>query len=305
MNRLKENPVLVAIIAFALVGTAATSFLALQSSARHIAAVDSFNSQINTLRRLQNAKPFPDGPNAQRVEESVAGYEKAVASFKSRLAALEAPLDSSITPQKFQDDLRAAVDDLRRKATEKGVVLPEEFFFGFNAYQTQLPSQEETPFLNREFSVIRRLVESLVDLPIASIDSLERLAKPAAEADSEKTTGDDESTEASEESARAPFDTFQLGITALQDKFIAAFNLIPEAGGFLVVRSMTIENTSPVPPPRAEPTPDPASASPFEADSSESQTLPVVFGRESVKATFLLEILDFPEPQTAAEPGGR
>jgi len=304
MNRLKENPVLVAIIAFALVGTAATTFLALQGTARHTAAVDSFNSQINTLRRLQNGKPYPDGPNAARVEESIAGYEKAVADFKSRLATLEAPLDPSITPQKFQDDLRASVDDLRRKAADKGVGLPEEFFFGFDAYQSQLPPQEETPALNREFSVIRRLVESLVDLPVASIDSLQRFPKSAADADSEENA-DAEPGEDAEASARAPFDSFNLGFTAPQEKFITAFNLVPEAGGFLVVRSLTIENTNPVPPPRAEPTPaTPDPADPFETAAPESQTLPVVFGRESVKATFLFEILDFPDTRTAPEPAG-
>ncbi|MFM8364952.1 MAG: hypothetical protein ACKOAS_07355, partial [Verrucomicrobiota bacterium] len=175
------------------------------------------------------------------------------------------------------------------------VALPEEFFFGFDDYQTQLPTPQEAPFLNREFTVIRALVDKLVALPIPRIDSLVRHSNTDAENDA-----DAESTPAPEEKTTAPFDSFTLGITAQQEKFVAAFNQIPEAGAFLVLRSLTIENTNPVPPPRAEPTPGaPAAPSPFEtAESATQEKLPIVFGREAVKATLRFEMPDFPGEST-------
>ncbi len=301
MNWFKENPVPAAILAFALLGTAATSYLALQASGRNSLAIDEFNTQIATLRRLEGKKPFPNPVNEQKVLAAVEQFGNATTAFIAGLGALEAPLDPSVTPEKFQDDLRNAVDALRAAASKNGVALPEEFFFGFDAFQTQLPTPQEAPFLYREFTVIRALVDKLVALPVQSIDSLVRHPKTAENADADsdsKPTPDQEKTSAA-------FDSFTLGLTAPQEKFIAAFNQIPQAGAFLVLRSLSLENTNPVPPPRAEPTPAaPAALSPFDtADSATREKLPVVFGREAVKASLLLEIPDFPGESTpAADP---
>jgi hypothetical protein len=115
-----------------------------------------------------------------------------------------------------------------------------------------------------------------------------------------KTSENAENEKASEpaagEKTATPFDSFTLGITATQEKFVTAFNQIPESGAFLVVRSLSIENTNPAPPPRAEPTPGTAAAlSPFESPGAAAEDkLPVIFGREAVKATLLFEIPDFP-----------
>jgi hypothetical protein len=92
-----------------------------------------------------------------------------------------------------------------------------------------------------------------------------------------------------------PFDSFTLGITAPQNSFISAFDKIPANPGFLVVRSMTIENTSPTAPLKADTgKPKPATA-PAPTSPGASEKLPMIFGSELVKATVVFEILDFPE----------
>jgi hypothetical protein len=290
MNWFKENPIFAAVLAFALLGTAVTGYLAMEAAGRHAAAIDDLNSKITTLRRLQAKKPFPDPANAAKVASAVKSYEAAIASFKKDLAAKEAPLED-IKPQDFQDALRNAVDALRAAAMKNGVALPEKFFYGFDDFQTQLPTDDQTPELNREFVVIRNLIDQLVALRIQSIDSLVRHAATP------KKTSPDAADDPAE--SGPAFDSFTLAFTASQEKFAAAFDKIPEAGAFVVVRSMTLENTNPVPPPRAEPTP---SAAIFPGDTAESEaTLPVAFGREGVKATLLLEIPDFPDPPAPNE----
>ena len=92
-----------------------------------------------------------------------------------------------------------------------------------------------------------------------------------------------------------PFDSFTLGITAPQNSFISAFDKIPANPGFLVVRSMTIENTNPTAPLKADTgKPKPATA-PAPTSPGASEKLPMIFGSELVKATVVFEILDFPE----------
>ena len=295
MNWLKANPVIAAIAAVALIGTAVTGFLAMQEAARLEQAVIALNTQASALRRLEAKQPFPKPENLKAVQESVNAYKAAIDGFKQKLNAIEVPLDEKITPQIFQDNLRQAVNDLQNEAKKNQVALPEKFFFGFDAYQTQLPTQDEVKKLHREFQAIKGLVGAIVPLGIISIDTLVRhpAAKPTA------LTPDPKAPSAKpDQPAPAPIlvDSFTLGITAPQKSFINAFDKIPDSPGFLVVRSMTIENTSPAPPPKNAPgqpgTPPPGAPN-LKAPASDK--LPMIFGSEAVKATMLFEVPDFPE----------
>ena len=294
MNWFKENPVIAAIAAVALIGTAVTGFLALEEAARLEQAVLDLNTQASTLRRLEAKQPFPKPENLKAVEESVNAYKAAIDAFKQKLNTIEVPLDEKITPQIFQDNLRQAVNDLRNEATKNKVALPEKFFFGFDAYQTQLPTQDEVKKLNRELQVIKGLVAAIVPLGIISIDTLVRhpAATPPAPIPDPKAPPAKPDQVAPEP---IQFDSFTLGITAPQKSFINSFDKISDSPGFLVVRSMSIENTNPAPPlknPPAQPGTPPPGAPNLKAPASEQ--LPMIFGSEAVKATMLFEVPDFP-----------
>lgn len=289
MNWLKENPALAAIATIALLGTAGTGFLALEGLSRQEQAITDYNSQTTAIRRLQTMKPYPDTANLKKVEDGIKAYESEIQRLKEAMSEMDAPL-VEITPQIFQDNLRKAVDDLRKLAAQKKVALPEKFFFGFDDYQAQLPTLEETRQLNREFQVIRNLVESILPLGITSLDRLTRVPGTPA-----KPKGED--PKAAPPKA-VPFDSFTLGITAPQSSFIAAFDKIPDAPGFLIVRSMTIENSNPTPPPKATPPGRPAGqpkGGGAGIKDAEPEKLPVVFGTELVKGSILFEIPDFPD----------
>jgi len=304
MNWFKENPVVLAIAAAALVGTLAAGFFAMDAADTQEQAVAGCTSAITNLRRLQGKQPFPDEANLKKVQTAVEDYKKSIADFVTLLNKIEVPV-TEISPQKFQDDLRVAADNLR-KATANKTALPENFFFGFDAYRTQLPPQGETKELNREFLAIKKLIEDIVPLGITSIDTLVRHAGAVP------VTPDPKAAPPKPNEAVAkplPFDSFTLGITAPQNSFISAFDKIPANPGFLVVRSMTIENTSPTAPLKADTgKPKPGSAqAPVTPESSEK--LPMIFGSELVKAMVVFEILDFPErnveekkPQTPTQP---
>jgi hypothetical protein len=290
MNWFKENPVVLAIAAVALVGTLVAGFFAMEAAIRQEEAVAGYTSAITNLRRLEGKQPFPDDENLKKVQANVEDYKKTITEFVTLLNKIEVPV-AEISPQKFQDDLRVAADNLR-KATANKTALPENFFFGFDAFRTQLPPQSETKELNREFLAIKSLIDAIVPLGITSIDSLVRHAGAAPAAPDPKAA-----PPKSNEPVAKPlaFDSFTLGITAPQNSFISAFDKIPANPGFLVVRSMTIENTSPTAPLKADTgKPKPATA-PALTTPGASEKLPTVFGAESVKATLVFEILDFPE----------
>jgi hypothetical protein len=290
MNWFKENPVVLAIAAVALVGALVAGFFAMEAAVRQEQAVTGYTSAITKLRSLQKKQPYPDEANLKKVQANVEAYKKSITDFVTSLNKMEVPV-AEISPQKFQDDLRVAADNLR-KATANKTALPENFFFGFDAFRTQLPPRGETQELNREFLAIKSLIDAIVPLGITSIDSLVRHAGAAPAAPDPKAAPPKPNEPVAKPLA---FDSFTLGITAPQNSFISAFDKIPANPGFLVVRSMTIENTNPTAPLKADTgKPKPATA-PAPTSPGASEKLPTVFGAESVKATLVFEILDFPE----------
>jgi hypothetical protein len=296
MNWLKQNPIAVVLIVVALIGTGATSYLAVDATTRRDEAQANLDAQLQKLKQFQNQKPFPTEQSLKAIKDSLEEYRSELGKYRTALAAMEKPL-SPINPQEFQDDLRKAVDELRKKAIEKGVTLPDNFFYGFDEYQATPPSQQEVGELNREFSIMRRIADELVDLKIVSIASLKRkeitakapVAAPAQPAKSGATT-----------ESQAPAistKTFIITFTAPQEKLLTAFNMVQEADEFLLIRSLTLDNTSPQPPLRTQ-SGDPSASSGIPvpgASDNNSETIQALLGRESVTASLTIEILDFPD----------
>ena len=299
MNWFKQNPIAVVLILVAVIGTGATSYLAVDAQTRRDEAQANLDAQLQKLKQFQNQKPFPTESNLKAVQSSLQEYREEIAKYRNALAAMEEPLDP-INPQEFQDDLRKAVDELRKKAVENGVTLPENFFYGFDEYQATPPSQQEVGELNREFRIIRRLTDGIVDLKIGSIASLKRQEIKPVTATPAPTPAAKPGATPTPKAPAISSKTFTITFTAPQEKLLTSFNMIQDADEFLLVRSLTIDNTSPQPPLRAQPGDTlPAFGAPQPgASASAPETIQAVLGRESVIASLTIEILDFPEWET-------
>lgn len=299
MNWFKQNPIALVLLLVAVIGTGATSYLAVEATARRDEAQTGLDSQLQKLKQFQNQKPFPTDKNLKDIQESVEEYRSELGKYRTALAAMEAPL-RPINPQEFQDDLRKAVDELRKTAIEKGVTLPDNFFYGFDEYQATPPSQQEVGELNREFSIMRRIADELVDMKIGSIGSLKRqetaTKSPAPTPTPPAKPGAPTAPKAPAISSK----TFIITFTAPQEKVLTAFNMIQDAEEFLLIRSLTLDNTSPQPPPRMA-SGDSATLSgrhtPGALDQN-PETIQAILGRESVTASLTIEILDFPDWET-------
>jgi hypothetical protein len=189
------------------------------------------------------------------------------------------------------------VDELRKKALEKGVTLPDNFFYGFDEYQATPPSQQEVGELNREFRIIRRLTDEIVDLKIGSIASLKRQEIPPPSATPTPAPAAKPGATPAPKAPSISTKTFTITFTSPQEKLLTAFNMIQDADEFLLIRSLTMDNTSPQPPLRSQS----GDSSPTEgiptpsASASAPETIQAVLGRESVIASLTIEILDFPD----------
>ena len=290
MSWFKENPVLSVALLACLLIAGAIAYFASEAAATYQAAHDSLTSQINDFSSLQKKSPYPTEDNLEIITASRDKYAEAFAGLKETILKMEALLEP-ITPQEFQDKLREGVNDLSKTAKEKNIKLPDKFFFGFDEYQSQLPSPEAAPALNRDFKVLQKLLQNLVSLPVESINILEREAVTEAAPTPTPTPLPTAKKTAAAPSAPPILSTrFKLSFTAPQEKTRAAINLIPKSEAFLIIRSLVMENTTPAAPSKKD-------ASPPLAGNKKSANLQVLLGNESVKTDLSLEILDFPEPE--------
>lgn len=298
MNWFKDNPFLAGIVAVSLIGSGVLGYLILESSSAFTASSDAYAGAVAKLHTLQNKVPFPSDANLKALQSGLADYSARIAALRTQLAKMEVPLDEKLTPQQFQDGLRTAVNDIRVKAESNDVKLPANFYFGFDQYQTQVPSEQAAPFLHRQFLVIQSLIVRLVDYKVASIEGVNRTPLPQ---ESPSVSGGSRRQENNEPVlSRFPF---EVSFTAEQAKFRVAFNSLLGSEQFLIVRSVGIQNSSPQAPAKREPetgtTATTAFASATGAPAKPTASMQVILGREALKVTLRLEMLDFTEPVAA------
>ncbi len=288
MNWFKENTILSSILLVCLLIMVAIAYFASEAYTTYSAALESLTSENTNFSSLQKKSPYPTDDNLKIISEGKKKYIDALAALQERILKMETPLEP-ITPQVFQDKLREGVNSLRATAQKNNIKLPEKFFFGFDEYQSQLPAPEAASALNRDFNVLQKLLISLLSLPVEAINSLEREAPPVA------TPTPTPAPKKSVETTPPPKTqilktTFKLSFTASQDKTRAAINMIPKSDAFLIIRSLTMENTKPAAPAKKDPA--------IPSKDKNPTSLQVLLGNESVKTDLSLEIIDFPTTDT-------
>jgi hypothetical protein len=295
MNWFRENPFIAGLTAFTVVAAGALIFLTTQAMTQYGEVADQYTQAVQKLHGLQNRSPFPNAQNLEKTKALEAQYKTELTSLQQQLSKLEAPLNPDVKPQQFQDDLRAAVNQVAQKATEAGVTLPKDFYLGFSQYINSPPDNRAAPVLARQLTVISDLVGTLVDTRVQSIDNLIRRPLP-------------EELPATAQAQRKPgiVDRFLFDVTftADQSKFRVIFNNIQKSNRFLIIRAVNIANTSQEGPPVVQEnaqTPGVAATTGLPGAEEGSKELNVILGRELVKVSLRLEMIDFTVPAPEAK----
>jgi hypothetical protein len=319
MSWLKENSFLAGLAATTILVGGALVFLMMQSMTQYREALDAYSQAVRKLHVLQNRSPFPNAENFEKSRMLVEQYKSELNSLRAQLAKMQAPVSPDVQPQKFQDDLRTAVNQITERAGAAGVELPKSFYLGFSQYANSLPNEHAAPALALQLGIIEKIVTDLIDFKVRSIDSLNRLPLPEESATvpapqkTEEPQQRDRKPEAKPSGfKRLPFD---LAFTAEQGKLRVAFNSLLDSDQFLIVRNLALQNTARVGPPvfrqsgaSASPPRLPANQPAAPAEHSPGGAiiaqggqdaageLNVILGRELVKASMRIEIIDFSTP---------
>jgi hypothetical protein len=330
MDFLKENKFLSGFLGVTLGGAAVLGVLLLMAKGKHTEALDAFNSKASELKTLQNARPYPEEENFKRMEVLQKAHQKTIDDLQRRLAANEFPVEP-LTPERFQDNLRDAVNRVRAKAQSKGAELPDNFYLGYAAYQAGPPTPDAAPQLGRMVRAIEAAITGLIDAGVVKIEELkveklpEEGGKPAPGADSRRS-GERSQDGDSKLVQRYPFEITFAGKELAFRTFING--LITSKEQFYIPISVVVKNEQPEGPPKvltaalaplvpdpvapaAPPAVDPGTGAPTGPDivasspnvgSAAAQALKFVVGEENLQVTMRIEVVDFAElPSTAAK----
>lgn len=321
-----RNPFLIGYLSVTAVGVAALGFLA-YSSYSHYSEVDaSYQDAVQKLQSLQNRTPFPNIENNEKYAASTAEYRAAYEKLLERISKMQKGVET-ITPQAFQDRLRALVSDVENAAKQNGIKLPDGFYLGFDQYRDELPANEAAGPLARELDAIHLVVDDLITNKVHEILGIKRTLLPEEQGAAPKP--DETSMHRRGRPIAAPeagagivtANPFDIAFIADQSQTRQALNAIAQADQFFIIRYLTIENSSLTGPkrhpeaeagaaaqtaPQASPTPSAdqllgqltgnSTAAPA-SEAAPQSNIRLLVGRETLKVAAHIEMITFNTPE--------
>jgi hypothetical protein len=266
-----------------------------------------YSTNASELKRLQTLAPYPNAQNLVKVEEEKRAYIEAVTGVQETLSQLEFPLEP-ITPEGFQDKLRATVSAVAARAKENNTKLPPKFYLGFDRYQTEPPRPESAPALGRQLEAITFVVRTLIDDKVDTILSINR--PPLPDEGSARTSA--KSVPVAEKSSLVRKYPFQISFVGEQGRLRKVVNdIVRTDKQFYILRALRVKNQRDKPPSRAggigggEEIQFGTQAPPEAPQPGNVQQLHFIVGNEFTQFDLKLEIVDFaaPTPSPSPTPG--
>ena len=281
----KRNPFLSALLFATTFVVLLGGYFAFSQATRLGEEQSAFEEKKTLLARLQGSKPFPSQAHVEATEkettEAQAMLDEIAKSFR-----VEVP---PVGPQAFQDTLSKMVREISESAAAKGIALPEGFYLGFEAYETQPPPPEATAQLALQLRSIHAVAKTLIDSKVISLGPITRAPLPGEGAQTEKKeeeVEEDNNKKRKKKEAAAPSFVLALDVnfTSDQPSFRLAFNRLLDISPPIFVRLVAAANSQPLPPAKAA-AEEPAAAS---GQAEEATGIKTVLGRETLTVNLRL-----------------
>ena len=293
MNWIKENKFLAGFLVVMLIGIGVLGYFVFDAMGRVDTAQENYTKQAAELKRLQNLPLSPNKKNLDALVAQKSEASKVIAEFQTSLGAQSFPL-VPMTPEEFQDKLKATKTAILERATEGNTKLPEKFFLGFDAYETRPPAAEAAAPLGRQLKAIEWVLNQVFANHIMELDGKDPMKRQLlaeesgrkAEEPPKKSAGP-----ARKDKLLVVTHSFELRMVCRQQQLAGLLNAIvgPKAPQFYIPRLLQVTNEKPKVL-KAEP-----------AKDADSKPGGYVLGNETVAVTLLIEVVDFAEPVSAAK----
>jgi len=179
MNWIKQNTKLAAILGVMLAGGIGLGVWLYMAWSDYSAQMEQWGGLDKSTAGLENSKIYPSEANMKALTEKITDYRD---KFLLLQTALENQQQEAkpISETDFQAKLKERSRLAAAKAAKQATTLPKEFALSFEEYTTSLPtSPESAQELNVQLDVTEKLVNTILDAGVKSIDTLERTRLPS------------------------------------------------------------------------------------------------------------------------------
>lgn len=177
MNAIKNNPFLTALVVVTVIIAGVLLFLISSASTKLNETVAAYESKQTEYDALTRAKTYPSEENLQKLKNLRRQYAERVAELRKELSQRQIE-PQNLTTRGFQDLLIQQIEEAEALAQENGVELPGDFGFGMSQYRSVLPPEKAVPELTVQLEVIDAVITRMIQAPVSSINSIQRLTLP-------------------------------------------------------------------------------------------------------------------------------
>jgi len=181
MNWIQENKKLAGILGVTIVGALGLGVYLFLSYGAYNARMEEYSTTGGKVKQLKSQKLFPSAANADEKEQLVHEYADQVNLLRNALLNpdVQQPV-KPISETDFQGKLKERANLIKKAAESTGILLPSDFALGFDEYTNTVPrSPELAAELSLHLDVIERLIATLIESGVKSLDSLDRTKLPA------------------------------------------------------------------------------------------------------------------------------
>jgi len=302
MNWVKENKFLTGFIIVMVIGLGILGYEVYSAGSAYDDAATKYTATAAEYNRLRHLGPFPNQQNLDQYDVQKKDAAQAITAFQVDLAKKEFPL-TPLTPELFQDMLKASVTDVRKKADDAGVKLPDKFYLGFDKYETVPPTPEAAAPLGRQLKAIEWIVDQYIANRVILISSLARNELPEEKGGGQKGGGKSGKGGggkpgkggASGRRDLVRYDSFDITVICKQPRLQELLKAITgtQAPQFYVIRQLRIRNEKEKGPPKVTATPAPDATAP-------KAQVQYIVGEENIEVAARIDIVDFNAPSDAS-----
>jgi hypothetical protein len=317
MNWIKENKFLFGFIVVLALGLGVGGFFVFSAKGHYDDAFADYQQKAGELNRLKRLAIYPNDENLKSLAGQKDQVNAEVSALATALSAQQIPVED-LSPEQFQDKLKASVTAIRTKASQNTppTKLPDKYFLGFERYETAPPAREAAGPLGAELKAIEWLNNTLLDNRLVELKKVDREElpeekgrgsardkKPAATPAPTKGA----SGKSPKESVNHQAEKHRIELTFVADqlKFRQIVNAIAGyKGQFFIIRTMNVKNEKQTAPVRAVAgAPGSPDGAAVPADPSAPAASAYILGEEKVEVVLALELVEFSEaaPATPAK----
>lgn len=178
MNKIRNHiGLIVSLVVFlALLGV--SLFFFWQSFSRMRESKGRMEASQTSYSSLIRKKPYPNQENVEKVGENLQQISNLFSNeVDPKIRAFTIPIKPGVNRQLFLGEINQRISDLRSKARQKNVLLPEVFDLGFSQYVAGMRPDDDAymPHLLRQLEVGSYLVETAIESDFFQIVQTNRL----------------------------------------------------------------------------------------------------------------------------------